>query len=352
MSLITQCPACGTSFKVVRDQLKISEGWVRCGQCAEVFDTAPNLRELDLSSVEAGNAGGSSFAQCAPADPLGMAPFTGYAPQQHLEPAWLPEAAEFTSVSNFAPVPPVDDGHPEVSDPFARDALSGVDARPLAAPAWIEPSPIDAAPVSGAGDREASPSAQSRPEAVTDLANHSDFPFIAAARRTSRWHAPVVRAGLTFSVLLLLLGLAGQWLFHERDHVAALEPRLRSVLQNLCDAMQSLRPCQIRPWRQLDALAVESSSFNKLRGNTYRLNFVVVNIATMTVARPAIELTLTDSQDAPLLRRVLLPEVLSPAADVLAAGREWEGSYVVTVGIDADTLSKNVAGYRLLAFYP
>src|SRR6478672_4319935 len=38
MSLITSCPACGTMFKVVPDQLRISEGWVRCGHCAEIFD--------------------------------------------------------------------------------------------------------------------------------------------------------------------------------------------------------------------------------------------------------------------------------------------------------------------------
>ena len=37
MSLATRCPACGTIFRVVQDQLKVSEGWVRCGQCHEVF---------------------------------------------------------------------------------------------------------------------------------------------------------------------------------------------------------------------------------------------------------------------------------------------------------------------------
>ena len=43
MSLITRCPACGTSFRVVPDQLRISQGWVRCGQCAEVFDAEQAL---------------------------------------------------------------------------------------------------------------------------------------------------------------------------------------------------------------------------------------------------------------------------------------------------------------------
>eukprot|EP01041_Mallomonas_annulata_P031861 gene31861-54246_t len=43
MSLITQCPACATMFKVVPDQLRISDGWVRCGQCDEVFDANAHL---------------------------------------------------------------------------------------------------------------------------------------------------------------------------------------------------------------------------------------------------------------------------------------------------------------------
>ena len=51
MSLITSCPACGTMFRVVPDQLKISEGWVRCGHCSEVFDAsflpADQERKLD-----------------------------------------------------------------------------------------------------------------------------------------------------------------------------------------------------------------------------------------------------------------------------------------------------------------
>ena len=46
MSLITRCPACGTMFKVVTDQLKISQGWVRCGHCTEVFDASLHLQAI------------------------------------------------------------------------------------------------------------------------------------------------------------------------------------------------------------------------------------------------------------------------------------------------------------------
>ena len=43
MSQITRCPACATSFRVVVDQLRIAQGWVRCGQCGEVFEAPLHL---------------------------------------------------------------------------------------------------------------------------------------------------------------------------------------------------------------------------------------------------------------------------------------------------------------------
>ncbi|MCB2069785.1 MAG: zinc-ribbon domain-containing protein, partial [Ottowia sp.] len=49
MSLITRCPACATMFKLVPDQLRISAGWVRCGQCGVVFDASAQM----LSYAEA-----------------------------------------------------------------------------------------------------------------------------------------------------------------------------------------------------------------------------------------------------------------------------------------------------------
>ena len=50
MSLATRCTACGTVFRVVQDQLKVSEGWVRCGRCSEVFNALEGLFDLEGSS--------------------------------------------------------------------------------------------------------------------------------------------------------------------------------------------------------------------------------------------------------------------------------------------------------------
>ncbi|MBH2014899.1 MAG: zinc-ribbon and DUF3426 domain-containing protein [Burkholderiales bacterium] len=50
MSLATRCTHCGTIFKVVQDQLKVSEGWVRCGRCQGVFNALPALFDLDTEA--------------------------------------------------------------------------------------------------------------------------------------------------------------------------------------------------------------------------------------------------------------------------------------------------------------
>jgi predicted Zn finger-like uncharacterized protein len=50
MSLATRCTSCGTVFRVVQDQLKVSEGWVRCGRCDEVFNALEGLFDLGRDS--------------------------------------------------------------------------------------------------------------------------------------------------------------------------------------------------------------------------------------------------------------------------------------------------------------
>ena len=54
MSQITRCPTCQTVFRVVQDQLRMSDGWVRCGQCSGVFDARATLAAsaTELSSIE------------------------------------------------------------------------------------------------------------------------------------------------------------------------------------------------------------------------------------------------------------------------------------------------------------
>ena len=56
MSLATRCTSCGTVFRVVQDQLRVSSGWVRCGRCSEVFNAIESLVDLELDRPGEGAA--------------------------------------------------------------------------------------------------------------------------------------------------------------------------------------------------------------------------------------------------------------------------------------------------------
>jgi hypothetical protein len=154
-----------------------------------------------------------------------------------------------------------------------------------------------------------------------------------------------VRALLVLMLLLLAGLLALQYAVQERDKLAATQPQLRPWLQLLCGPLR----CEIQPPRQIDAIVIDSSSFNRLRTDAYRLSFSLRNQAAMQVAMPSIELTLTDSQDQPVIRSVLAPRDVGAAAVLPAAG---ESTSTVAVSVAANGSGNRIAGYRLLAFYP
>ena len=68
MTLATRCNACATVFRVVRDQLRVSDGWVRCGRCNAVFNATDDLFELDEGQPSANGAGTGATDQPASTD--------------------------------------------------------------------------------------------------------------------------------------------------------------------------------------------------------------------------------------------------------------------------------------------
>jgi predicted Zn finger-like uncharacterized protein len=297
MSLITRCPVCGTMFKVVPDQLRISEGWVRCGQCAEIFDATANLQE-----PQAAEAPGTVPAPVAPPQPPAEAPVA-------------------------APPPPV-----------PAPARASV---PAQGPDSIDPPALYPSFPSEVHESELEREAR-RDNEEPDLDSVS---FVRSARRKAVWRRPVVRALLVLLMLLLAALLALQYAVQERDRLAALQPALRPWLQTLCGALR----CAIGPPRQIDALLIDSSSFSRLRNDAYRLSFSLRNQAAVQVAMPSLELTLTDSQDQPVIRKVLAPRDFAGAASIAATG---EASASVALAVSAGPGTGRIAGYRLLAFYP
>ena len=95
------------------------------------------------------------------------------------------------------------------------------------------------------------------------------------ARRNEFWGRPAARAPLLVVVLVLAALLAMQVAYRDRDRLALTSPALRPWLARMCDAMR----CRLGPPQQIQSIAIETSSFNKLRGETYRLNVTLRNQA-------------------------------------------------------------------------
>ena len=307
MSQVTRCPACKTMFKVVADQLKIAQGWVRCGRCGVVFDASlPFVRDAAVPALE-------------------------QAVEQAVEQPPMPEVEE---KPQLAPIPP---GDVEVH-------------RMAEAPAPTEPP----GPADTSAPQEVSLRDIETPELhAAEPDAGSEVSFVRDARRKEFWKKPLIRATLGLLVLLLLLALALQWMVRQKDLLAALHPQLVPLLETFCRPLE----CEIRPLRRIGSLVIDNSSFSKTGPDTYRLGFVIKNNDVTALEVPALEVTLTDHREQVLTRRVVTPGQFGAAAPTVGAHLELSGSVSLRVSGESGAFPSQaaplpVAGYRLLAFYP
>lgn len=221
---------------------------------------------------------------------------------------------------------------PTVSQESAAEARSdATDAEPQP-----EPQLAHAPDMSVDADADADPNAD-------DHAH--DVGFIRAARRKAFWSRPVVRGVLVLSGLALCALLAAQYAVAERNRLAATYPALRPVIEQLCMPLG----CEIGAPRQIAAISIDSSTFTRTRddADTFQLLVTLKSSAPTVLEMPALELTLTDAQNQPVLRRVLTRADTAAPSELPATG-EWSGA----VRLHVPEVAQHVVGYRLLAFYP
>jgi predicted Zn finger-like uncharacterized protein len=294
MSMITSCPVCLTRFRVVPDQLRVSEGWVRCGQCHHVFDATPQTK--------------STPPLIADTEPL---------PELVVERMTEPQ-----SDANAEP---------------------GMDAKPLVEQEIIAIEPtsaesLDELLLASEPATTASSATNAELDSITFL-NHSNT-------SSSFWRDPMVRFNLVMLNCALVFGLLLQIVIHERDTIVAAVPTLEPWLLAICRPLD----CALSPPRRLDSLVVESASFGKVQDDNYRLNFSIKNQYSTALAVPAVELTLTDTLDQPIVRRVFLPAEAGAKFNTLGPDSVWRAS--LALSIKSAGIPGPFVGYRVLAFYP
>jgi predicted Zn finger-like uncharacterized protein len=296
MSLAARCPACGTVFRVVQDQLRVSEGWVRCGRCAEVFNAIETLVDLDADAAS---------------KPTARVDATSPGPRRERV---LEDLARVSQ-------------HHELEDLAAAPAAHGtVD---LEVPGEAEDDSVDAA----------APAPEAAPVAPSRIAPA----FVVQADRAARWRRPGVRAALVGLLGAGAVLLAGQVVVEYRDWVVARWPATSEPIEQWC----AWQGCRIEAPRSIESIAVESSGLVRAEGNAaYRLSVVLRNRAPIALALPAIDLTLTDTQGAVIARRVIRPADLGVAQRSVPAAADLPLQALLT------TTERPISGYTIEIFYP
>lgn len=344
MSLATRCTACGTVFRVVQDQLKVSEGWVRCGRCSEVFNALEGLFDLERDTP--------------PEWPASVSPAAGDEASTALPvPA---SAAQFAAIDAEAPPAPSAEPHPppeEEADPrSARSHMSSHDSGQHSTPAGrvserdrlefpdaqFDPDMLadDTVQLQAAPAELESASGPRAPDAA-DAATAPEF--VRHAQRRAHWQSPAMRALQGLAVLALLVALALQSLHHHRDVVAARWPAAAPLLATWC----RLVACRIEPPSRIDDVVVESTALTRANEpDAFKLSVVLRNRGAMVVALPSIDLTLTDTNGQLIARKVLAPSDFRAASRAIKPGGESALQLLLTAG------NARVTGYTVEVFYP
>jgi predicted Zn finger-like uncharacterized protein len=410
MSLITRCPACATQFKIVPDQLKLSDGWVRCGHCSDVFDATRYLESRVPGAIQSKHSGARQAPPSLGRDPsappsvdvvsstpMDVAVPSGQAVQEEMafalslqrgstalqsddldmdltldgpSPSLATDQTQPGGVDRFIPTPRLDQATTQEANREKENAANFHSELQRFAAGQVKPPETARAviPAGPAAPPTASPPAPPAPTAPTaptaadavqqsneDVAQLRDVQqgeaaalepgFVRQARQRAFWRSPGVRGLLAVVVLLLSALLAVQWALLERDRLAARYPDLQPLLASLCEPLG----CTIGAVRDLQAVVIDSATLTRRLGDFYAFDLVLKNTSAMALAVPALELSLTDTANTVISRRVYLPGELPGVPPLLPPQATVSVSLRLSLAVGNEL---PMAGYRALVFYP
>lgn len=385
---ITHCPNCQTQFFVSEDQLKQHGGLVRCGQCLHVFNAkeqfvmhaADTQTELKLSdtdqadniqpdNIQSGITQSDSNQAAASSQNYSQTEATQFIPASDsadstvalTQPSTIQQSATLAKpgaieaypatqsswppleqIADFTPAAdtsqPASQPIPSVAEQASSIALNGQSTTQ----AGIEYSTTaTSGNTSPPAAYEISPNmmASSQSHYVNDLAAHAKLD---GRKSIQRYH------WLWAIAVVLLLGLAmAQSTYFLRNTIAMYYPGLKPYLIQAC---QPLR-CSIELPKQIEWIIIDDSDMQEDpdHAGVMRLSSMLYNKAGFVQAYPNLELTLTDTDDNAVLRRVFKPAEYLPADTDIANGFKAGGEIKVKLAISAQQVS--VAGYRLFVTY-
>lgn len=291
MELTTRCPECGSVFSASVEQMKRRKGYIRCVQCATIFD--------GFDAVVDDKASESAVAPVASAG-----------------------AGFDTSVRrpDLAGLPPVQDTH------FVR---SGPEHEPVQAG--------DEAPLTGA------------PAVFVEPRRYRGASRVASDLAAGRYRGGSGGLGaLRWVAVLLALVAAGSVLMYAfRVQIATEAPQLRPLLEKACASFD----CTVEYPQRIDRISIMNSTLQVVQGNPERMDLGVVMRNTWDKPQqwPALLLELSDFSGVIVARRVFQPADYLNGPQLqgpFGAGQEIRLSQPVVI----DDLPVN--GFQVKKFFP
>ena len=367
MELNTRCPDCETVFPVALAQLQLRKGYIRCVQCAHIFDGFEAAVPGAPQRPDAKGAPPPAAAE--PSIPVTPANQTEPRPQER--PAHQPfiiPPPDRSRVDGPQPARPFSIGGGNEAAPEPRGGEHSMTARQTSGMEQAQeprlPSVVRQRDDIRAGTAAAGPSftisepgnraqaARSEPEAVViepHAARRSgryEPEFMGEHRRRQAWMTPV------WAVLILsgLVLLAVQGAYIYRLQLANAFPDLRPVLEKACAQMG----CTVPYERQISAIAITGSALRSSGPPQDEVSQLVLEVTLRNAHErpqewPTLVLDLKDASGAVVVRRNLDPDTWVPAT--LRGGPFAAGSEVkVQLPVAVRGLQPN--GYQLDKFFP
>jgi predicted Zn finger-like uncharacterized protein len=321
--MFTLCPKCALTLAVTAADLRVGQGYVRCGRCSNVFNALLTLSEEPGRSAPAGAA---AAPRPAPAPP---------------PPAEALSAAE-PSPALDAPAPPAESA-PELTehdvtfvvDTSVPPATGGTETREYRETGTFETIVLEGDAITQTEEMVPEEAVDSQiAEIAQQIGSHGEAgPAAGGARAVAELLAPEpapahrLAWGLGAGALLLLL--AGQAAHHWRNDLAT-TPWLTAPLTRTYAALGApLTPRWNLTEYEVNQLGAESDA---AAGTAINVRLSVMNHAERAQPAPIVRLTLLDRYGKRLAARDLAPrEYLRsvPASGYLAAGQRLDAQVAV-----------------------
>jgi predicted Zn finger-like uncharacterized protein len=317
--MLTQCPACGRTFRVSAEQLKTKAGRVRCGVCETAFNALDNLQD----TPEDIQAHSPVAATQVPPDEL--APTAVFA-------APTPGGNETAAVAHWTTEACGDAANAFSLDERESENPSG---RTIAANLPAE-NPPETPPARALTTQSPHGNAL-----LADSFNTLDALPLKTAKPYRRWLWMTGCALMTF--VLIVQGIVA-------FHAPLIQnlPAAKPVIASLCQRLN----CPTRLPARASLISIESSDLHPDPDQPAHLTVsaTLKNRATFAQQFPHLELTLTDINDKVVLRKVLPPATYLSSKTSIKQGMPALADVSVNLVVDIGSLT--ASGYRLYLFYP